>query len=72
MSIGKSSSLPAIILNVNTSFEKIEKSAKLEVGPTCERPGPILLMVATTAVKLVIRSLLSRVISNREVAKSRM
>ena len=55
-SIGKSSSLPASILNIRTSFEGIEKKLKLQVGPTSESPGPILFIVADTAEKLVIKS----------------
>ena len=53
-SIGKSSSLPASILNERTIFEKGEKNAKLDVGPTASIPGPMLFIVATTAVKLVV------------------
>ena len=55
-SIGKSSSLPASISNISTSFVGTEKNAKLRVGPTKENPGPTLLRVALTAEKPVIRS----------------
>ena len=34
----------------------VEKNSKLAVGPTSSRPGPMLFIVAATAVKLVIRS----------------
>ena len=37
-------------------LEKLLKKPKLHVGPTRERPGPILLNVAATAVKLVVKS----------------
>lgn len=59
ISIGNSSSLPASISNIKTIFEKILKSAKLQVGPTPPRPGPMLLSIATTPVKLVVKSKLS-------------
>ena len=72
MSIGKSSSLPAIILKVRTSFESEEKSAKFAAGPTPERPGPMLLMVAATAVKFVTRSRPSIVISSSETINTRI
>jgi len=53
--MGNNSSLPASISNINISFEGIEKKAKLQVGPTASSPGPILFMVAATAVKFVTR-----------------
>ena len=53
--MGKSSSLPANISKIRTNFVKGEKNAKLLVGPTSSSPGPILLIVAATAVKLVIK-----------------
>ena len=55
ISIGNSSSLPANISNIKISFDGTEKNAKLPVGPTASSPGPILFMVAVTAVKLVTR-----------------
>ena len=70
MSMGISSSLPAIISKISTSFEGIEKKAKFSVGPTSERPGPILLIVAATAVKLVTASLQSKETSRVETAKT--
>ena len=45
---------------MSTSFEKGENAAKFDAGPTPPRPGPMLLMVAATAVKFVIRSLFSK------------
>ena len=55
-SSGKSSNLPASISNIRTNFETGEKKLKFLIRPTSSRPGPILLIVAATAVKLVIRS----------------
>ena len=57
---GNSSRRPAIISKVITIFDNPEKAPKLEAGPTTPRPGPMLFRVAATAVKLVIRSKLSR------------
>lgn len=68
-SIGNISSLPAIILKQKISFEKSENSEKLPYGPTFPIPGPMLFMVAVTAVKLVEKSKLSRDISKSETAK---
>ena len=42
--------------NISTYFEKGENPLKFCVGPTSSSPGPILLIVAVTAVKLVIKS----------------
>ena len=56
MSSGNSSSLPASMSNISIYLEKLLKKPKLHVGPTRERPGPILLNVAATAVKLVVKS----------------
>ena len=66
---GKSSSLPASISKIRTSFENTLKPPKLPVGPTRPSPGPILFMVAATAVKVVTRSLSSKEISSIEAAK---
>ena len=55
-SIGKSSSRPAIIEKVRTMVEKPLNPAKLLVGPIVPRPGPMLLIVAATAVNAVVRS----------------
>ena len=56
---------------VRTRVEKSEKMPKLPVGPTIPRPGPILLKVAATAVKLVTRSVLSMLMRSTENAKMR-
>ena len=55
-SIGSSSRRPASISNIKVSFDTSEKNAKLHVGPTLLKPGPMLLSVASTAVKLVVKS----------------
>lgn len=67
---GRSSRRPASIAKLNTSLEKFENPAKVDIGPTPARPGPILLSVAATAVKLVTRSLPSIVTSNRQTTKT--
>ena len=71
-SSGKSSSLPASISKDKTSFEKTENSLKFIAGPTALRPGPILLTVAATAVKFVVKSKLSTLISRTENVNSRI
>ena len=60
---------PASMSKVSTSVEKFEYIEKFCVGPAISRPGPILLKVAATAVKLVIRSKLSTAIRSTENAK---
>ena len=70
ISIGKSSSLPASISNISTTLDNAEKSEKLLIGPTSLRPGPILFMVAATAVKVVTRSFPSNEIMSSEKIKS--
>ena len=69
MSSGNSSSLPASMSNISIYLEKLLKKPKLHVGPTRERPGPILLNVAATAVKLVVKSKFSTEISSIETTK---
>lgn len=69
ISRGKSSNLPASISNMKTNFEKTEKFEKLPVGPTSARPGPMLLMVVSTAVKFVTRSLPSNATIKTDEAK---
>ena len=69
MSIGKSSSRPASISNINTYLEKFEKNEKFCEGPASDKPGPILLIVAATAVKLVTRSYSSKETRNSEPQK---
>ena len=55
-SIGRISSLPASISKVRTILLKSEYALKLQVGPTAARPGPMLLKVAATAEKFVVKS----------------
>ena len=55
-SMGKSSKRPANMSNISTYLEKSEKNPKFAEGPTRFKPGPILLMVAVTALKLVKKS----------------
>lgn len=57
---GNNSSLPANISNIRIILEKMLKCPKFCVGPTRARPGPILLIVAITAVKFVTKSLPSK------------
>ena len=54
------------ISNIITYFENALKCAKFLVGPTMLRPGPMLLMVAAIAVKLVVKSLPSNEIRKTE------
>lgn len=56
ISTGKSSSLPASISNIRTHLEKGLNRLKFWVGPTSSNPGPMLLKVAATAVKFVVKS----------------
>ena len=70
MNIGNNSSLPASILKVRASFDRGEKNAKFDVGPTPSRPGPTLFIVAVTAVKLVVKLCPSKETMNNTVAKS--
>ena len=51
--MGKTSSRPMTIQAVRASLLTGENRAKLPMGPTASRPGPMLLMQATTAVKVV-------------------
>ncbi len=39
-----------------TILLKLEKSAKLPIGPTSEKPGPMLLTIDNTDEKVVIKS----------------
>ncbi len=64
--MGRSSRRPASISNIRTYFDKRENMPKLDAGPTMDRPGPILLIVAAIAVKFVVKSKLSRLTSSRE------
>ena len=53
---GNNSSLPASISKIKTHFEKALNWEKLPIGPTSSSPGPTLLKVVATAVKVVTRS----------------
>ena len=70
ISRGNNSSLPASISNISRYFVKGVKWPKFWVGPTNYRPGPILLKVAATAVKFVIKSLPSKEMANTEAANN--
>ena len=70
MRIGKSSSLPASISRISTTFDIGEKKPKFEVGPTCSSPGPILLRQEETAVKLVTEGTFSIARTIAERAKT--
>ena len=50
---------------------KVEPGESLEdaLGPTSSRPGPMLLMVAATEVKVVMRSLPSKLMAKTDRAK---
>ena len=52
-----------------TYFENMEKWSKLHIGPTIDNPGPILLSVAAMAEKLVVKSLFSNEMKNKEIKK---
>lgn len=66
--IGKISSLPANILKIITNFDRLEKSPKFPMGPTISKPGPILFKVAAIAVKVEVKSKLSKLTINKEPA----
>ena len=68
---GKISSLPASISKTRTIFEKSLKRPKFSDGPTSSRPGPMLLIVAATAVKFVVKSLPSNEMQSTDVKKTR-
>ena len=68
--MGYSSSLPASISNIRTYLDAREKWPKFAVGPTAERPGPMLLNVAATEVKIVSRLWSpSKIVTRRTDAK---
>ena len=56
MRIGKISSLPAIMHMEIIILPKPENTEKLPVAPTRPKPGPILLIAESTAVKVVSKS----------------
>ena len=66
---GKISSLPTSISIDITIFDKLEKEPKLPKGPTSPSPGPTLFKVAAIAVKVVVRSKLSKEIRSTEAVK---
>ena len=57
---------------MNTYFEKSLKNEKFSVGPTCASPGPILFMVAATAVNEVVPPYPSNEIRNTEMVNKIM
>ena len=67
---GNNSRRPASISKISVSLEKSEKNEKLHVGPTLFKPGPILLRVARTAVKLVVKSCPSSDSARVEIPKT--
>ena len=69
MRSGNSSSLPASISKIKIYLEKTEKCPKFWVGPASSNPGPMLLIVAATAVKFVIRSFPSKEMASTEAEK---
>ena len=69
--MGNSSSLPASISKMSTHLDPTLSPAKLAAGPTAASPGPMLLMVATTAVKEVTGSCPYRLTRYTEAANSR-
>ncbi len=66
---GNISSLPTSISNVITSFDSGEYMEKFAVGPTFAIPGPILFIVAAIAVKLVVKSKLSKLMIKKRYYK---
>ena len=58
--IGKISKRPANMSKIMTSFERSLNKEKFPDGPTMAKPGPILLIVANTALKLVSKEKPSR------------
>ena len=56
--------------NISISLEGIEKNAKFPAGPTMDRPGPMLLIDAITAVKVVTRSCPSNDKAKRETVNT--
>ena len=65
--MGNNSKRPASISNISTYLENVEYMEKLQVGPTISSPGPILFRVAAIAVKLVVKSKLSMLISSSDI-----
>ena len=70
--IGIHSSLPRSISTLRVIFERSERCAKLQVGPTLASPGPMLLKQVVTEVNEVVKSRLFRDIIIRDVKKIRI
>ena len=70
MTTENSSSLPISISRLKSSLTAGEKNAKLPIGPTSPRPGPMLLRQAMAVVKLVVKSNPSRLTKNPEARSS--
>ena len=70
--MGKISRRPASISKISTSLAGSAKPLKFRMGPTSSRPGPMLFMVAATAVKFVTMSKPLRLMSKKEVIKIKM
>ena len=51
--MGKISRRPASMARDRVSLDRVLNWEKLQVGPTCSRPGPMLLNQASAAVMLV-------------------
>ena len=66
---GTISKRPQTMEKEKTSLEKSLKSAKLHLGPTEARPGPMLLKVAATELKVVVKSRFSKEISTKSKMK---
>lgn len=69
-SIGRNSSLPAIMSKQKTSLLNGEKPEKFPIGPTSPKPGPIFESVAITDVTDVIKSFPFMDISNVETTNT--
>ena len=59
-------------MSIITYLDSGENSEKLLRGPTCPRPGPMLLNVDAAAEKCVIKSNLSRLMIRNDMVKSRI
>ena len=66
---GKISKRPAIIAKEKTHLEKSLNAAKLPFGPTAPSPGPMLLNVAATELKVVVKSRFSKEIKSTKMIK---
>ena len=57
---GNNSKRPASIVKINTHLDKSVKCEKFCAGPTIDKPGPMLFIVAMTEVMLVAKSFSSK------------